>query len=33
MGLGRAFPDGSDGKSLPVMQETWIQSLGEEDPL
>ena len=20
-------------KSLPAMQETWIQSLGEEDPL
>ena len=20
-------------KSLPVMQETWVQSLGQEDPL
>ena len=25
-------PDGSDG-NLPAMQETWIQSLGWEDPL
>ena len=25
------FPDGSDG-SLPAMQETWVQTLGQEDP-
>ena len=24
---------GSDSKSLPPMQETWVQSLGREDPL
>ena len=24
---------GSDGKNLPTMQETWVQSLGWEDPL
>ena len=27
------FPGGSDSKNLPVMWETWIQSLGREDPL
>ena len=30
------FPDGSAVKNLPVMQETqetWVQSLGREDPL
>ena len=27
------FPCGSAGKDLPVMQETWVQSLGWEDPL
>ena len=27
------FPDGSLVKNLPAMQETWVQSLGEEDPL
>ena len=28
------FPGGSDGKeSTPAMQETWVQSLGWEDPL
>ena len=27
------FPDGSAGKNLPVMQERWVQSLGQEDPL
>ena len=27
------FPDGSDGKNLPAMQEIWVQSLGGEDPL
>ena len=29
----QGFPGGSDGKSLPAMQETWVQSLGREDPL
>ena len=28
------FPGGSDGKKSPLaMQETWVQSLGREDPL
>ena len=27
------FPGGSVVKNLPVMQETWVQSLGWEDPL
>ena len=27
------FPGGSDGKNPPAIQETWIQSLGWEDPL
>ena len=27
----RGFPGGSDGKSLPTVQETWVQSLGQED--
>ena len=27
------FPYGSAGKELPAMQETWVQSLGWEDPL
>ena len=27
------FPDGSDGKDLPAMQETWVPSLGQEDLL
>ena len=27
------FPGGSVGKNLPIMQETWVQSLGWEDPL
>ena len=26
------FPGSSDGKNLPAMQETWVQSLGREDP-
>ena len=26
------FPDGSDGKNLPAVQETWVQSLGWEGP-
>ena len=29
----KGFPGGSDGKNLPAMQETWVQSLGWEDPL
>ena len=24
------FPDGSAGKNLPVMQERWVRSLGQE---
>ena len=27
------FPGGSVSKNLPAMPETWIQSLGQEDPL
>ena len=28
------FPCGSDGKkNLPAVQETWVQSLGQEDTL
>ena len=27
------FRGGSEGKDLPAMWETWIQSLGWEDPL
>ena len=27
------FPEGSDGKNLPAMQETQVQSLSGEDPL
>ena len=27
------FPCGSDGKNLPTMQETWVPSLGWENPL
>ena len=27
------FPGGSDSKNLPAVQETWVQSLGQEDPL
>ena len=27
------FPGGSDEKNLPKMQETWVQSLAQEDPL
>ena len=29
----RGFPGGSDGKNLPVMWETCVRSLGQEDPL
>ena len=28
-----SFPGGSDGKNLPAVQETRLQSLGREDPL
>ena len=27
------FPGGSDGKESAAMQETWVRSLGQEDPL
>ena len=27
------FPGGSDGKNLSAVRETWVQSLGWEDPL
>ena len=27
------FPGGSEVKNLPAMQETWVRSLGWEDPL
>ena len=29
----RAFPGSSVVKNLPAVQETWVQSLGQEDPL
>ena len=29
----KGFPGGSDGEESPGMQETWVQSLGWEDPL
>ena len=28
-----SFPGGSDEKNLPAMQDSWVQSLGGEDPL
>ena len=28
-----AFPVAQSGKSPPAVQETWVQSLGQEDPL
>ena len=28
----KGFPDGSVEKNPPAMQETWVQSLGGEDP-
>ena len=31
--MERASPSGSVEKNLPGMQETWVQSLGWEDPL
>ena len=27
------FPGGTMAKNLPAKQETWVQSLGQEDPL
>jgi len=27
------FPGGSAVKNLPAVQETWVRSLGREDPL
>ena len=29
----KGFPGGSDDKELPAVRETWVQSLGWEDPL
>ena len=29
----QGFPGGSEVKNLPAMQETWVRSLGWEDPL
>ena len=29
----KGFPGSSDGKSLPLIQKTWVLSLGQEDPL
>ena len=31
--LIKGFPGASAVKNLPVMQETWVQSLGQEDPV
>ena len=31
--LNISFPGGSDGKRLPAMRETQVQSLGREDPM
>ena len=33
LSLSAGFPCGSVVKNLPAMQETWVQSLGWEDPL
>ena len=33
MSPGRGFSGGSEVKNLPVMQETRVQSLGQDDPL
>ena len=30
--LAWGFPGGSAVKNLPAMQETWVQSLSQEDP-
>ena len=29
----KRFPGSSDGKELPAIQETWVPSLGQENPL
>ena len=31
--MGSEYSGGSDRKNLPVMQETWVQSLGREGSL
>ena len=31
--MARVSPGGSAVKNLPAMQEDWVQSLGQEDPL
>ena len=31
--LSMDFPGGSDGKASAAMRETWVRSLGQEDPL
>ena len=31
--MGKCFPGGSVDKNLPAIQETWVQSLGQEDLL
>ena len=28
-----SFPNDSAARNLPAMQETWVRSLGQEDPL
>ena len=33
LNLEKGFPGGSDGKECLAMRETWVQSLGREDPL
>ena len=33
VGVVGGFPGGSVIKNLPAKQETWVQSLGKEDPL
>ena len=32
-GWGRGLPGGSVVKNVPAVQETWVRSLGQEDPL
>ena len=31
--MNMSFPGGSMVKNLPAIQETWVRSLGQEDPL
>ena len=31
--MQRDFPGGSNGKESVTVQKTWVQSLGQEDPL